>query len=77
MEHGSHLAAEPPARAVAEAEAALLDVARDGGQPRVSRQPAGGLDVIFGAHERVNTAIVAFQEPRQNLSSHESRGAGQ
>ena len=55
----------------------LLDVAGHRRQAIVSRQPLSGLIVVVGAHERENVAIAALEKARQNLPSHESRGAGE
>jgi hypothetical protein len=77
VEHGRDLAAEQLAGLAGKAELRLLDVPRDRRQAIVSRQPLSGLIVVLGAHERENVAISALQKARQDLHSHESRGAGE
>jgi hypothetical protein len=77
VEHRRDLASQQLASPVGETELALLDVPGHGGQAIVSRQARSGLIVVFGAHERENVAIAALQKARQNLRSHESRGAGE
>ena len=76
MEHRRDLAAQALARPIREAQPALLDVPGHRRQAIVSRQPLSGLFVVVGAHERENAAIAALEKARQNLPSHESRGAG-
>ena len=77
MHDGRDLVPDPLASPVGEPQGAALDVARDRGQPLVRGQPARGVIVVLGAHERVDATLVPLQEARQNLPSHESRGAGE
>jgi hypothetical protein len=77
VDHGRDVAAQRLGGLLGQAEPGALDVARHSLQPVVSRQPAGGFVVIGGAHERVDVPVAASEQSRQNLSSHESRGAGQ
>ena len=75
MEHRRDLAAQQIAGRAGEAQIGLLDIPGERRHAIVSRQPRSGLIVVLGAHERENVVIAALEKARQNLPSHESRGA--
>ena len=77
VDDGRDVLREPVARRLGQAEAGLLDVARDRVQARVRGQPLGRRLVVGGAHERVYAAITTLDEAAQQLHPHEPGGAGQ